>query len=139
MLHLVDFAIWHSQCCSSDRMLFCSYVVEKLQKEFLLVLSFLCLQQQWYNIITMLMSSHVLKCRCRLMHFGAYNQFCFLFTFFGQVLKFLMEKNTSNALHGQVTIGTLILQVLSYCLWVKLFCFILFYIILCSLFCWCRP
>ncbi|KAI5393477.1 variant 2, K(+) efflux antiporter 6 [Lathyrus oleraceus] len=27
------------------------------------------------------------------------------------VLKFLMEKNTTNALHGQVTIGTLILQV----------------------------
>ncbi|KAJ1442785.1 Sodium/solute symporter superfamily [Sesbania bispinosa] len=26
------------------------------------------------------------------------------------VLKFLMEKNTTNALHGQVTIGTLILQ-----------------------------
>lgn len=28
-----------------------------------------------------------------------------------QVLKFLMEKNSINALHGQVTIGTLILQV----------------------------
>jgi hypothetical protein len=28
-----------------------------------------------------------------------------------QVLKFLMEKNSTNALHGQVTIGTLILQV----------------------------
>ncbi|KAF2287003.1 hypothetical protein GH714_036872 [Hevea brasiliensis] len=27
-----------------------------------------------------------------------------------QVLKFLMEKNSTNALHGQVTIGTLILQ-----------------------------
>ncbi|PNX58045.1 K(+) efflux antiporter 4-like protein, partial [Trifolium pratense] len=26
------------------------------------------------------------------------------------VLKFLMEKNNTNALHGQVTIGTLILQ-----------------------------
>lgn len=30
-----------------------------------------------------------------------------------QVLKFLMEKNSTNALHGQVTIGTLILQVLN--------------------------
>lgn len=28
-----------------------------------------------------------------------------------KVLKFLMEKNSTNALHGQVTIGTLILQV----------------------------
>lgn len=28
-----------------------------------------------------------------------------------QVLKFLMEKNSTNSLHGQVTIGTLILQV----------------------------
>lgn len=28
-----------------------------------------------------------------------------------QVLKFLMEKNSINTLHGQVTIGTLILQV----------------------------
>lgn len=26
------------------------------------------------------------------------------------MLKFLMEKNSTNALHGQVTIGTLILQ-----------------------------
>lgn len=30
-----------------------------------------------------------------------------------QVLKFLMEKASTNALHGQVTIGTLILQVFS--------------------------
>jgi hypothetical protein len=28
-----------------------------------------------------------------------------------QVLKFLMEKNSINALHGQVTVGTLVLQV----------------------------
>lgn len=28
-----------------------------------------------------------------------------------QVLKFLMERNSINALHGQVTVGTLILQV----------------------------
>lgn len=28
-----------------------------------------------------------------------------------QVLKFLLERNSINALHGQVTIGTLILQV----------------------------
>lgn len=31
-----------------------------------------------------------------------------------QVLKFLMEKNSTNSLHGQVTIGTLILQVSDY-------------------------
>lgn len=28
-----------------------------------------------------------------------------------QVVKFLVEKNSNNALHGQVTIGTLIFQV----------------------------
>jgi hypothetical protein len=28
-----------------------------------------------------------------------------------KVLKFLMERNSINALHGQVTVGTLILQV----------------------------
>lgn len=28
-----------------------------------------------------------------------------------QVLKFLMERNSISALHGQVTVGTLILQV----------------------------
>jgi hypothetical protein len=32
-------------------------------------------------------------------------------SFHEQVLKFLMEKNSINALHGQVTVGTLILQV----------------------------
>lgn len=32
--------------------------------------------------------------------------------FASQVLKFLMDKNSVNALHGQVTIGTLILQVI---------------------------
>jgi hypothetical protein len=32
-------------------------------------------------------------------------------TFHEQVLKFFMEKNSINALHGQVTVGTLILQV----------------------------
>ncbi|KAL4581938.1 hypothetical protein LXL04_006472 [Taraxacum kok-saghyz] len=31
------------------------------------------------------------------------------------VLKFLMEKNSVNVLHGQVTIGTLILQILTDC------------------------
>jgi hypothetical protein len=31
--------------------------------------------------------------------------------FFLQVLKFLMDRNGTTALHGQVTIGTLILQV----------------------------
>lgn len=31
-----------------------------------------------------------------------------------QVLKFLMEKASTNALHGQVTIGILILQVFSF-------------------------
>jgi hypothetical protein len=36
---------------SSDFIQFCSYVVVKLQKGFLLVLSFLCLQQQWYDNI----------------------------------------------------------------------------------------
>lgn len=32
--------------------------------------------------------------------------------FFQQVVKFLVEKNSNNALHGQVTIGTLIFQVI---------------------------
>ncbi len=32
-------------------------------------------------------------------------------SFFLQVLKFLMDRNGTTALHGQVTIGTLILQV----------------------------
>lgn len=37
---------------------------------------------------------------------------CACFILFGvQVLKFLMEKNSISTLHGQVTIGTLILQV----------------------------
>ena len=31
---------------------------------------------------------------------------------FQQVVKFLVERNSNNALHGQVTIGTLIFQVL---------------------------
>ena len=31
-----------------------------------------------------------------------------------QVLKFLMERNSISALHGQVTVGTLILQVYLY-------------------------
>jgi len=44
----VDLSIWHFECYSSDCMQFCSYVVVKLRKGFLLVLSFLCLQQQWY-------------------------------------------------------------------------------------------
>ena len=30
---------------------------------------------------------------------------------FRQVVKFLVERNTNNLLHGQVTIGTLIFQV----------------------------
>jgi predicted Kef-type K+ transport protein len=33
------------------------------------------------------------------------------FNFFYQVVKFLMERNSCNSLHGQVTIGTLIFQV----------------------------
>jgi predicted Kef-type K+ transport protein len=43
---------------------------------------------------------------------------CAFISFVLQVLKFLMEKNSISALHGQVTIGTLILQV---CDWYLLF------------------
>jgi len=44
--------------------------------------------------------------------FVIYFKFAFFFLFFDpQVLKFLMERNSVNALHGHVTIGTLILQV----------------------------
>jgi len=50
------------------------------------------------------------------MNFDADNNFSVSSLFLVQVLKFLMEKNTSNALHGQVTIGTLILQVLCHSL-----------------------
>lgn len=42
------------------------------------------------------------------MEWETFSNFIFLFH---QVLKFLMEKNSINALHGQVTVGTLILQV----------------------------
>lgn len=31
--------------------------------------------------------------------------------FYSQVLKFLMEKSSMSTVHGQITIGTLILQV----------------------------
>lgn len=42
------------------------------------------------------------------MEWETFSNFIILFH---QVLKFLMEKNSINALHGQVTVGTLILQV----------------------------
>lgn len=39
-----------------------------------------------------------------------------------QVLKFLMERNSTSTLHGQVTIGTLILQVCSCFMLIFLLC-----------------
>ncbi|RRT66968.1 hypothetical protein B296_00029157, partial [Ensete ventricosum] len=41
---------------------------------------------------------------------GVIASVCFNLPFNSSVLKFLMEKNSINALHGQVTVGTLILQ-----------------------------
>lgn len=45
----------------------------------------------------------------------------FFFLFGSQVLKFLMERNSISALHGQVTVGTLILQVYIFFPWYHLF------------------
>jgi hypothetical protein len=52
------------------------------------------------------------------MNFRADNNFSVFSPFLVQVLKFLMEKNNTNALHGQVTIGTLILQVICHSLFI---------------------
>jgi hypothetical protein len=76
---------------------------------FLLVPFCQCHQQQWYaftpfpenlQYVLLLIDSAT----------NSKNDSLFTFTFL-QVVKFLVERNSNNALHVQVTIGTLIFQV----------------------------
>lgn len=86
----------------------CSSVEQGCRRVFLLVPFYPCHQLQWYFFLSFVFSSSIQKL---LFLFPVSSQsFCSKCQF-DQVVKFLVERNSTSSLHGQVTIGILIFQV----------------------------